>query len=97
MVVLLLLGFLGYQLFISEPAVLQDADILSDTGIAGQDVLVLVDQLERISIDQNFFLSPLFGNLRDFSQTVLPEARGRINPFAAIGSDSSSSIDTSVP
>lgn len=94
-VVLTLLGFLGYQLLVQSPAVPESTGAMSNTEIAGQDILTLVAQLKKISIDQTFFTSPLFKNLKDLTQNVFPEAQGRPNPFAAIGSDSSTSITLS--
>ncbi len=92
-IVLLLLGVFGYRVFTKEPDVLVDESaVLSDTEIAGKDILILVEKLKAISIDQSLFSSPMFSNLRDFSQTVFPESKGRTNPFATIGSDGSFSV-----
>ena len=93
--VLLLLGFLGYRLLMQAPAVPETTGTLSSTEIAGQDILTLVAKLKKISIDQTFFTNPLFKNLRDLTQSVFPEAQGRPNPFAAIGSDSFASVTLS--
>lgn len=93
-VVLLLLGFLGYRMFVEPTVALESDSVLSDTEIASQDILILVDKLEAITIDQNLFSEPMFRNLKDFSQTIFPEAQGRINPFATIGSDGSFSVNT---
>ncbi|MFA5889242.1 MAG: hypothetical protein WCW47_03535 [Candidatus Paceibacterota bacterium] len=92
-IVLLLLVFFGYRAFTKEPEILVDeSTVLSDTEIAGKDILILVEKLKAISIDQNLFSSPMFSNLRDFSQIIFPEAKGRTNPFATIGSDGSFSV-----
>ena len=95
LIVLLLLAFLGYKLFTKEPVALDTNVVVSSTEIVGQDILALVEQLKAISIDQDFFSSVLFNNLKDFSQSLFPEARGRVNPFATIGSDGSSFVATS--
>ena len=94
-IVLLLLGFLAFKMFTKEPVVLDNTTNIPSTEIVGQDILELVDKLKMISIDKDFFSSSLFNNLKDFTQSIFPEALGRINPFAAIGSDGSSSISTS--
>ncbi|MFZ2621101.1 MAG: hypothetical protein WAX85_01215 [Minisyncoccia bacterium] len=60
---------------------------LSETGVVGQDILVLVEKLKNASIDQSFFSSVLFVSLRDFNTSLLPESQGRPNPFAPIGVD----------
>lgn len=63
-----------------------------DTGIIGQDILALVEQLKKVSVDPSLFTSPLFSNLTDFTISITPEAQGRANPFAALGDDSGQSI-----
>jgi hypothetical protein len=92
-VVLLFLAFLGYKLFVQQPSV-DTSTTLTDTGLPGQDILTLVQKLNAVSINQGIFQNPMFSNLRDFSQTIFPEAQGRVNPFATIGSDSNSSAST---
>ena len=95
LVVFLLLGFIGYKLFVQAPAV--DSTVAaSETNTVGQDILVLVKKLDALSIDQNIFSSSMFTNLRDFTQAIFPESRGRLNPFATIGSDGSFSISTQI-
>jgi|SRR3989344_5141525 len=86
-IVLLLLAFLGYKLLTEEPEVLKTDEVLSDTEIAGQDILALVEKLKVVSIDQAFFSDSLFNNLKDLTQQIFPEVYGRPNPFAVIGSD----------
>ena len=93
-IVLFFFGFFGYKTFTREPVVLEDSAVLSDTEIVGQDILSLVEKLKAISIDQDFFSSASFKNLKDFTQSIFPEARGRLNPFAIIGSDGSLSFST---
>jgi hypothetical protein len=94
LIVILILGFFGYKTFTQTPVAPNKEVVLSDTEVVGQDILSLVDKLKIISIDQDFFSSPSFRNLKDFTQPIFPEARGRLNPFATIGSDGSSSLDT---
>jgi hypothetical protein len=93
LVVLLLLGFLGYKLFVQAPVVDQTV-AASETDTVGQDILVLVGKLNALSIDQNILSSSMFINLIDFTQTIFPEPRGRMNPFAPVGSDGNLSIST---
>jgi ABC-type antimicrobial peptide transport system permease subunit len=88
-IVLLLLTLLGYMMLNGEPKILDETIISSNTEMAGQEILALVDKLEAVSIDQDFFSSLLFNGLKDFTQIIFPEARGRINPFAVIGSEGS--------
>lgn len=91
LVTLALLGFLGYRSFTSDEVAVLDTGFItgggSESEMVGQDILNLVDKFKKISFDKEFFTSALFYNLRDLSQTIFPEARGRANPFAVIGFD----------
>lgn len=69
---------------------------LSETETASQDILSLVDKMSRMSIDSSVFSSQLFVKLIDFSAIPTPEAVGRPNPFAPIGSDQAISQTASV-
>ncbi len=87
-IVLFFLGVVGYKLFTATPEAPVAVDIsTSNTEIAGQDILTLVEKLKTISIDEGLFSSSLFNNLKDYSLELIPELPGRINPFALIGSD----------
>ncbi len=85
-VCLLVLAFLGYRLY-TAPASEEVASVNFTTEAASQDILTLVEKLEAISIDKSVFSSPIFTSLVDFTVPLLPEAQGRSNPFAPIGSD----------
>lgn len=86
LVTVLLIGFFGYKMFIRSSGVVEvfGSPAVEETG---QDVLTLVGKLNAISIDQNIFSGPLFQNLKDFTEVISPELKGRPNPFATIGSD----------
>lgn len=49
----------------------------------------LVSELEPISFDTSLFADPRFMGLVDLSTTITPEASGRLDPFAPIGSGES--------
>ena len=93
-VLLIMLSFLGYKLFTQQPTSVDDTVTSTGSGVemdgSSQDILSLVGQLEKIKIKENkdFFQEPMFMRLTDSSQTIFPEAQGRINPFALIGYDS---------
>ena len=87
LVAIILIWFLGYNMFIKDSDIKVNLDGSSTTDLVGQDILVLVEKLKTISIDQNVFSGPMFSNLRDFTQVVSPEPQGKVNPFALIGSD----------
>ena len=89
-IVILLVGLLGYKILNKEPAVIDPTQATADdnAGVIGQEILNSVERLEVIVIDQKFLQGNLFASLRDFSQPIFGEPYGRINPFAPIGSDS---------
>lgn len=45
----------------------------------------LVSQLQPISFDTSIFSDPRFTSLIDLTTPIMPEASGRIDPFAPIG------------
>ena len=83
-IVLLIMGFLGYRLIYNSPDI-SNLDSISSNEIIGQDILALVEKLRITSIDSSLFSSPLFTNLKDFGADLFPEAYGRGDPFAAFG------------
>ncbi len=73
-------------------------DDLGDTEPLGQDILVLAEKLDTLSIDASVFSSILFTTLKDLSTPLTPESQGRPNPFAAIGLENSvSTVPTIAP
>lgn len=55
----------------------------TDVGV-GQSILVTLERLRRINIDSNFFQSPVFRSLVDFSRATTSEEIGRPDPFVPI-------------
>lgn len=86
--VVLALIFFGYTFFIKDSAV---PTVISQTSSeAGDNILLLVETLNKITIDKTLFESPLFLGLQDFSVELYPEQIGRPNPFASVGAESPS-------
>ena len=48
-------------------------------------VLVMLNRLSSLSITRSLFDSPVFNSLNDTGIEVIPEVKGRPNPFAPIG------------
>ena len=82
---LLVLGFLGYYFLIKGSTDVSSLITPSQNQTVGQDILVLVDKLKKISIDSSFLSSVLLNNLKDFSIPISSELQGRANPFALVG------------
>lgn len=97
-IVTALIGFAGYAFFGKTGPVIITENTegnMSEGEVVGQDILDLVDNLNKIIIDRTVFSSALFFNLIDFSATLYPESLGRTNPFAPIGSDQGVTLNTS--
>ena len=88
---LIILAVLGYYFLIKSSTPVTDLVISPDGEIVGQDILILVDKLEAISIDSAFLTEGLFVNLKDLATPLTPEAQGRSSPFATIGGESNTS------
>ncbi len=120
LLVIIILGVVGYQLFFKKKAdtntgaALQTTAGLGATAASGtansgatvgpsvgQDFLGLLLNVESIKLDDSIFTSKAFTILQDFNRPI-PEDHdpGRQNPFAPIGSDTTSvatQVSTSNP
>lgn len=72
----------------------QEPLVVADTAVAGvgnnqkgREILALLADLKKISLDESIFSDPIFQSLKDFSVELAPEPKGRQNPFAPIGKD----------
>ena len=81
-VVLAVLAYFGYSYFFNSDV----TDVIPPENdiVVGQDILALIGQLKKVNIDPSLISSPLFSNLKDFSISLIPEAVGRIDPFASV-------------
>lgn len=50
-------------------------------GDVGADVLVLLNQIKKLTIDKSFFASPVFTSLVDHTVPIYPQNVGKPNPF----------------
>ena len=85
--ILLALAVMTYFYFRSSDTEVINLDQSADTGPLGQDILILAEKLNTLSIDASVFSSALFTTLVDWSLPLLSESQGRTNPFALIGTD----------
>ena len=56
----------------------------SATGVAGAQVLTLLNQVKDLRIDKTLFTDQAYLSLHDFSVTIPQQNVGRANPFAPI-------------
>lgn len=95
LVALSIVIWLGYGLYNAPSTTkIPDQGALLETDGVSQEILGLVDKLTNTSIDQSIFSSPLFTKLIDISVAIIPEVKGRPNPFAPIGTDPTSGVFT---
>jgi hypothetical protein len=85
-VVVLIVGFIAYTMFFTdkEEGVLIE-ETVSENSAADQDLIALLSELKSIELDEAVFSDPTFMSLQDFSQELVPEPVGRVNPFAPLG------------
>ncbi len=71
----------------SEIGLYSAAELAGDSGASAtsQEFLSILDDLNAIRLDASILNDPNFQALRDFSVTLVPEPRGRENPFAPFG------------
>jgi len=93
LVLLAVAGFVIYKFVLngSSPSVASTGGVAvvntADISVEGQNIVDMASKISSISIDSNFFTSPLFMGLVNFDVSPAQEAQGRPNPFADIGSD----------
>ena len=65
----------------------------SGTASVGAQVLGILNSVSSIDIDAQFFSTPAYQSLMDYSMTVPPQSVGRQNPFAPVGGSAGSAGD----
>ncbi len=85
-VIILGVAFFAYSYFFAKPAEpLLSAQAVSTTTSVDQDLISLLLELKSIRLDDSIFSDPAFNSLQDFSQELVQEPIGRMNPFAPLG------------
>lgn len=87
-VVIIIIAFFAYSYFFTgkeaNNSVLQEEQV-STVAPADQDLISLLLELKSITLDESIFQNPAFKGLQDFSQELVIEPVGRVNPFAPFG------------
>ncbi len=92
--------FLGYWYYgtpktVSGPLLVQTGTGVADDGtIIGQKTIALLQELEKVNIDQSIFASMSYQSLQDFGVEIQSEPIGRTDPFAPVGFDSGATAST---
>ncbi len=88
--VLIVVLFFGYSFFLKpeeKGTALLVTESQSENSKVGRELIAILQQMQKLSIDQKIFTSKTFQSLQDFGVQIKPQTRGRTNPFAPIGTD----------
>ncbi len=92
--ILMVLGSAGYYYYTTNGVQVSPDSSLTASSFSGtlgggasvgSNVLALLSQIKGLSIDTNFFQSPSYTSLIDFSVVIPPENVGKSNPFVPLG------------
>lgn len=87
-VVIIGVAFLLIKSFLGTPS---DLTLVGNSGstkfIDDKNIVSMLNRLDKVSLDDGIFTSPVFTSLSNFERVIDPEPIGRRNPFAPIGTD----------
>lgn len=63
-----------------------------ENDFSGREFLRRIANLEALKLDEAIFSNAVFLSLTDFSIPLLPQPKGRSNPFAPIGAEEENSF-----
>ncbi|MFA5652139.1 MAG: hypothetical protein WC933_02140 [Candidatus Paceibacterota bacterium] len=63
------------------------ANINTTDSVDAKQIYNMLKQMEAVTLDDKIFVNPIFKNLKDNTVSFSPQASGRNNPFAPVGSD----------
>jgi len=86
-IVIIIVAFVLYSMFL-KPDTSVDQFIISSVGgeqlAGGREIIVLLEDLQSINLNPEFFTTNAFASLQDFSIPLDPEPKGRVNPFSPL-------------
>lgn len=80
---IVVLGGVAY-FFWMQPSEDPNVTVAGSAGVAQAAFLTLASQLEPVVFDADVLNDPRFTSLVDIQTTILPEAGGRVDPFAPL-------------
>ena len=87
-IAIIIVAFIAYNNFLKPKNAGVDQFIVSSVAgeqlADGREILLLLEDLQSIDLDSEFFASRAFISLQDFSIPLDPEPKGRLNPFSPI-------------
>jgi hypothetical protein len=82
-------AFMGTTFFLNKNAGAQSGltEVASSQSFISQKITIQLNRLDQLKqkINGNIFSNPIFQSLKDFSQPLPTEEKGRDNPFAPVG------------
>jgi len=92
LIVIVFAAFFGYRYFFVESdeaapelGLIAASEADPDLAQANDEFLVLLQSLDKVSLETTLFDNPAYQALTNFSRELTPEPKGRVNPFAALG------------
>jgi len=89
--IIIIVAFIGYKMFYvsDQPS---DSTLVAEQAtnaqfVDGQTILVLLNNLNRVTLDDSIFSNKIFVSLTDFGRPIEDQIIGRQNPFLPIGVD----------
>jgi hypothetical protein len=88
-VVIIVAAFFGFKMFFANDDAGNTSLVAESSStinfVDGQAILILLNKLNRITLDDSIFTNKLFTNLVSFERPIEDQIIGRKNPFLPIG------------
>ncbi len=68
------------------------SDIQTADSVDAKYIYTILQQMAQVTLDDSIFSNSVFQDLKDNTATFSPQASGRNNPFAPVGSDSNTAV-----
>jgi uncharacterized membrane protein YvbJ len=91
--IIIIIAFVIFKMFFSgtnSSNTTLVADKTNSAGVIdGQKILVLLNNLNKVTLDDSIFSNKIFTSLISFEKPIADQVPGRKNPFLPIGTDNS--------
>lgn len=88
LIALVIVAVVGFYLFKGKGTPPVATTQAGGAGGVGQELVIELNRLRALqNINTDIFKDPAYTSLQDYTQSVIAQPVGRVNPFAPIGSD----------
>jgi len=91
--IIIIVAFVIFKMFFSNTSPSNTTLVADKTNSAGvidgQKILVLLNNLNKVTLDDSIFSNKIFTSLISFEKPIADQVPGRKNPFLPIGADNS--------